>query len=44
VGDSVVTQAKVSLSAERNARTLRTTDGLPVHSFQTLLVATWPRS
>lgn len=35
--DSVVAPARVSLSAERKACTLRTTDGQPVHSFQTLL-------
>jgi len=35
--DSVVARAKVSLSAERKACTLRTADDRPVHSFQTLL-------
>jgi hypothetical protein len=36
---SVVAPAKVSASAQSKARTLRTPDGLPVHSFQTLLQA-----
>jgi len=35
--DSVVAPAKVSERAERKARTKRTDDGQPVHSFQTLL-------
>lgn len=37
--DSIVAPAKVSSSARRKAHTLRTADGLPVHSFQTLLQA-----
>lgn len=37
--DSIVAPAQVSSSARRKARTLRTADGLPVHSFQTLLQA-----
>ena len=35
--ESVVAPAKRSKSAERKARTKRTADGLPVHSFRTLL-------
>jgi transposase len=34
---SIVAPAQRSPSAQRKARTLRTTDGLPVHSFATLL-------
>jgi len=36
---SVVAPAQVSPDARKKANTLRTTDGLPVHSFQTLLQA-----
>jgi hypothetical protein len=35
--DSIVTPAKPSPSAQAKARTLRTEDDFPVHSFQTLL-------
>ena len=35
--DTVVTPAQRSPKAQRKARTKRTDDGLPVHSFQTLL-------
>ena len=35
--DSPVVPAKPSPSAQDKARTLRTEDGFPVHSFQTLL-------
>ncbi len=34
---SIVAPAERSPSAQRKARSLRTTDGLPVHSFATLL-------
>jgi hypothetical protein len=34
---SIVAKAKPSQTARRKARTKRTEDGLPVHSFQTLL-------
>jgi len=37
--DSIIAPAKVSPSARNKAHTLRTADGLPVHSFQTLLQA-----
>lgn len=37
--NSVVAPAQVSARAQRKAHTLRTADGLPVHSFQTLLQA-----
>lgn len=36
-GRSVVTRAERSEAAMRKVRTRRTTDGFPVHSFQTLL-------
>jgi transposase len=37
--DSVVAPAKISPSAQSKARTRRTADGLPLHSFHTLLQA-----
>jgi transposase len=37
--DSIVAPAQVSASARRKAHTLRTADGLPVHSLRTLLQA-----
>ena len=36
-GDSIVAPAQASPGAQRKARTKRTLDGCPVHSFQSLL-------